>query len=294
MGKDFFDSKLEPQKKSIVEQYEEILFKKPTEAPNGSLCALFCGEDGSGKSGLALSYLTKEDVDAGDKIVVVDMDSGNLPLISAYHMDDYLKGAIIHYDPLRWTEKDGRRSAPDYDATIQEVTNVGMTLQKTCKKNQVKLVILDGLSELLKAAEMKMRDENGLDDIKNTSFDFKYYKERRKTFGDTLKLYKALPVDKIFISHSEFILPKNPNPEKPPSAVKVDANAMAFQRVRFRAEESSRGNEKYYALIDKNKSNMSSVGEEICFAENMVDKKGNRTYKWNPAPVFEALKPIRK
>lgn len=288
---DFFSENTEKPKKSIVELYEEKLFKKPTKAPEGSLCGLFLGEDSTGKSGVALSYLTKQDIKDGKKIVVVDLDSGNLPLIIGYHLEEYLNGNIVHEDPLRWTEDENGRSVVDYDQTIQEITNIGMTLQKTAKKHKVKLVVFDGLSTLRNHAEQKMREDNDLGSVINTKFDRVFYKERRKTFKEAIDLYKALPTDKIFIGLSEFIIPKVVDPERQPSALKVDINAAAFQRVRFRTEEDTKGNTKWLAKVDKNKLDLAKIGKEVCFAENKTDKKGNKVATWNPERVFDLLKP---
>lgn len=288
---DFFSENTEKPKKSIVELYEEKLFKKPTKAPEGSLCALFLGENGSAKSGVALSTLTEKDIKEGKKIVVVDLDSGNLPLIIGYHLKEYLNGNIAHEDPLRSKENEKGELVPDYDKTIHEMMNIGFMLQQKLKEHKVKLVVLDGLSKLKSFAEFKMREDHNLGSVVNTSFDFKYYKERRKTFGEVIDLYKSLPVDKIFIGLPEFIIPKVIDPKKPPSALKADINAAVFQRVRFRTEEDTKGNTKWLAKVDKNKLDLAKIGKEVCFAENKTDKKGNKVATWNPERVFDLLKP---
>ena len=286
---DFFSENTEKPKKSIVELYEERLFKKPVQKPNGSLCLLILGENGSCKSGIALDNLTEEDKKNGMKEVIVDADSGCLPLIIAYHLEDYMNGNLIHIDPLEWKENEKGQSVPDYDQTLQNISNIGLTLQKVGKKHKVKTVVLDGLSMIKKHSEFKMRLDNELGSIVNTSFDFKFYKERRQTFNEIVNLYKSLEMDKIFIALPDFIIPQTINPEHPPSAITTDLNAAAFETILCRAEEDSKGNTKWFAKLTKNKLGLEDVGKEICFSEVKVDKKGNRASNWSPELVWNLL-----
>ena len=71
-------------------------------------------DDSTGKTGLALSSLTDKDVKDGKSIVVVDLDSGNLPLILEHHRDKLTAGAIKYRDPVIWNKDEAGRPVLDY------------------------------------------------------------------------------------------------------------------------------------------------------------------------------------
>src|SRR3990167_1770792 len=48
------------------------------------ICCLIYGKDGRGKSGIALDYLSDDDIKNGKKVVIIDIDGGMTPLITTY------------------------------------------------------------------------------------------------------------------------------------------------------------------------------------------------------------------
>lgn len=84
------------ERTSILEAVEMELTTKPTYIPpEAPMKALFYGADGTGKSGTALALLDYLDLDNGEKLVLVDLDAGNLPTILAYHREAYENGNLV-------------------------------------------------------------------------------------------------------------------------------------------------------------------------------------------------------
>jgi len=146
-----------------------------------------------------------------------------------YHREAVNSGNIIYYDPVIWSTNP-RTNAPylDYDATINSVNAIAIAVKEEAEENgNIKGIILDGLSKLLKWSEYLMRLEKEIDIAGGV--DMRYWQLRNKLFLETLELYKSLPMDKYLIFHQDF-LPEI-DADKKLSQVKINANQMIFREL---------------------------------------------------------------
>lgn len=280
------------ERTSIFEAVEMELTTKPTYIPpEAPMKALFYGADGTGKSGTALALLDYLDLDNGEKLVLVDLDAGNLPTILAYHREAYENGNLVLFDPTKWKEViDGadKDVVLDYKGTMMRIKAAGIWIKENYQKHKIRAVILDGLSTLLKHAEYQMRIEKNIDVTGNVVF--KYWVNRNKMFLEMIGLYKSIPLDIIFIGHEDFAVSEN---EKEATKIMKNTNDMMFQKVHFKVKETMDGKVQFVAKIDKSKQNILNKGREIVFGEvDTIDEETNE-YLWEPTKVLELLRPAR-
>lgn len=289
MGKGVFtsqrDTMSEEKKQSIFDKVGEKLTKNPEYVPeHAPIVALFSGEDGTGKSGTALQLVDEIDVEAGENIVLIDLDGGNYPVCLEYHHEAYEKDNIILYDPTVMTDSRDDVTT-DYKATMRNIKAAGAWIKEHWEEEKIRVVILDGMSKLLKFAEWQMRIEKSVDVSGGVTQ--RYWVNRNKAFLDIVELYKSIPVDTIFIGHTDFNIKEG---DKDVSAIKKNMNDLMFQKVSFTVEETADGKVKFWAKIDKSKQNLMNKGTKVCFAEvDTTDK--SKGYKWNPKVVLDLLKP---
>lgn len=275
-------------KTDLVQEMQKILFKNPITLPEMvPTCAMIYGEDGTGKTGLTLSTLTDDDVENGKVIVVVDLDSGNLPLILEHHSHKVAKGAIKYWDPTVWGEDEEGRPVLNYKKTMDIINAIALASKQEWQENQsIKAIILDGGSKLLKFSEQQMRLEKAL--TPDGGVQTRYWLVRNKMFLETLDLYKSLPFDKYFIFHEDFI-PVSGSADKLAS-VKIQTNQMMFQKIH--CERVDKGpTVEYKARIDKSKFDITKEGKVITFGE--VNKK-DESFVWNPNKVIRELRKENK
>jgi hypothetical protein len=271
-------------RKSLAEEMGEILFKGPSLLPDSvPSCIMIYGKDGTGKTGLALSMLNADDVKEGKKIIVVDLDAGNLPIILEHHKEKVEAGSIIYYDPMEWGEDGEGNPILDYDKTFQNINAIAIAAKKRQKEEgDIKAIILDGGSKLFKYAENEMRALKELDASQGAEWGF--WKIRNKIFLESLELYKSLLFDKVFIFHDDFV--PIASDDKPISSAKLQTNQMMFQKVLTERRDLGPRVE-YRATIHKSKFDIAKEGQVIVFGE--VDKTDEK-YKWEPEKVTSVLR----
>ena len=133
-----------------------------------NLCCLLYGADGSAKSGVALSYLTDEDIKNGMSCVVIDLDDGNRPLIKMYHKKRCEKYNKNWQDVFRVMNPQANKMVeddivPDYKRTIARIRGIINWTRAKQKEYNIKFIVFDGLSKALKYAEYFMRMEKNVD-----------------------------------------------------------------------------------------------------------------------------------
>lgn len=271
--------------KTLVDEMDKILFEDKQVFPDKvPTCCMIYGEDGTGKTGLALSSLTEEDVDAGMKIVVVDLDSGNIPLLIEHHTDKINKNAISYRDPVKWDYDEKGNPILNYRQTFAEINAIAVAAKNRWNSHHdIKAIILDGGSKLLKYSEQQMRLEKAL--TPDGGVQTRYWLIRNKMFLETLELYKSLPFDKYFIFHEDFI-PFTSTTDKKFASVKLQTNQMMFQKV-FCERVDTGPKVEFRATIHKSKFDITKEGKMINFGE--VNKK-EEEYIWNPDKVIRALR----
>jgi len=253
---------------------EEWLFGEQVK-PKNMFCCMFYGAEGTGKSGLVQSYPLKGD----EKLVILDLDGGNEPLLFAYHED--MIGKIIVRDPLVTCEIDGR-TVIDYKGTVNKVNKTIEWIKQNYKSQNIRAVCIDGLSKLLKHAEYQMRLEKHIN--VDGGVNYSYWKNRNKMFLESLDMTKSLPLDTFFVAHDDFI----ESVDKKIAAVKADTNRMMWQKVKcVRVDLKQQNKVQYKFIVDKSKYNSTVEGVEQVFLE--VDK-AKRSVTWTGADIFNLLR----
>jgi hypothetical protein len=272
-------------KTSLVEDMKKKLFEGPTILPERvPSCVIIYGQDGTGKTGLALSILTEEEVKEGKKIVIIDLDAGNLPIMMEHHRDKITAGAMVYENPMRWGEDSEGKPLLDYQATFDNINAIALAaLEEHKEKGNIKAIILDGGSKLLKYAEQEMRVVKELD--AGAGAEWNFWKIRNKIFLETLELFKSLPFDKYFIFHDDF-LPVPKEPGKKVSYVILMTNQMMYQKI-FTERRDLGPKVEYKATIHKSKYDIAQEGRSVVFAE--VDKQTGE-YRWEPNKVMDILR----
>lgn len=270
---------------TLVDEMDKLLFEDEQIFPEMvPTCAMIYGEDGTGKTGLALSTLTDQDVADGKQIIIVDLDSGNLPLLLEHHEDKLAAGSIRYIDPVQWDYDQDGNPVLDYKKTFAMINAIAVAAKKRWQKDQkIKAIIFDGGSKLLKYSEQQMRLEKALK--ADGGVQTRYWLIRNKMFLETLELYKSLPFDKYFIFHEDFI-PFVSTGDKKFASVKLQTNQMMFQKI-FCERVDSGPKVEYRATIHKSKFDITKEGKMIVFGE--VNKK-DEEYTWNPSKVIRELR----
>ncbi len=223
----------------------------------GKICAMVYGMDGTMKSGLVLSYvkLLKSD----EKMVVIDLDGGDLPIIRKYYPDKLKQ--FLHINPI---VLDG--NSINYKETYDKIRYVVDWVKKNYKDQNIKAIVFDGLSTALTYAENQMRIEKHISIEGGVNMAF--WKIRNKYFIETLEQIKSIPIARFFIAHEDFIAEK----EEQLSTVKQKTNQMMFQKILTYKDDNA---EKvvFRGIIHKSKYNIRLESKEYVLAE--VDKATN-------------------
>lgn len=258
------------------EAIKEMLYGVVAETPN-TFCTLLYGNDGTGKSGIALSYPLKED----EKHIVIDLDGGCTPLMYAHHKDK-LANIIVHNPLVLTTSKDGMKMI-DVDGTMDKIRWLVDYVKRNYKEDNIKALTIDGLSRLLKFAEGSMREIKKLE-VDSKGFDWSYWTIRNAKFLEILEIAKSIPIDRFFIGHEDFIVFENLNEEV--SKVKMETSRMVYQKIRCKRKTAGKL-VTYSYIIDKSKYKAEMEGATGTFMEVDTEKK---TFKWTANEIFEKLK----
>jgi len=252
------------------------LWLKPENTPSTpNICCMIFGLDGVGKSGVVLEYLTPEDIKAGYKMIVLDLDSGSQTLLFQYHKEK-MKNIIIR-NPLEFTYDENGYIVTDYKRTMNKIKATIKWISENAEKEKIKVVVMDGLSSLLQLCEYQMRVEKEI--APDGGVQTRYWLLRMRFFLDIMEQFRALPLDKFFIGHDDFIQ-KN---DKELSSVKIKTHQMAHQRlILSRIEQVDKV--VFRAKIDKSKCNVQLEGKEIDFCT--VDKKTGKAV-WEGRKAIE-------
>ncbi|MHA1869046.1 MAG: AAA family ATPase [Candidatus Heimdallarchaeaceae archaeon] len=246
---------------------------------NKKFCMLIYGVDGTGKSGLALSYPLKKN----EKMVVLDLDGGCDVLLVKYHKDKLKKGQIFCQNPLEIKRNvvEGKEIVTiDYSMTMNRVRSVTKYIAKKYRNCNIAVLVIDGLSKLLKHAEYQMRIEKNLTAEGDVSY--RYWKRRNQLFLEILEIAKALPIDLILIAHDDFIILDS---DEEIAMVKRETNRLVWQKIRC-VRNNLPDKVEYRAIVDKSKYDTSAEGKEITFLT--IDKESGN-YVWKGEKIFKIL-----
>jgi len=254
---------------------EKWMFASSTPPPQ--FCMLLYGSDGTGKSGIVLSYPLVDD----ELMLVVDLDGGCGPLLSKYHSAK-LKNIVV-VNPLSYVKNAENGDVfVDYKLTLEKIKSAILYVQRHHQDKKFKAVCFDGMSTLLKIAEYQMRSEKNV--TPDGGMGQRYWIIRGKIFTEIIEQIKALPIDKFFIAHENFMMPDETS--KKVSLVVAKANQMMFQKVRCERVDDGESIV-FTATVDKSKYNASLEGRSIDFLK--VDKKSG-ALNWSGESVLERFR----
>lgn len=228
--------------------------------------------DGTGKSGSAIDCRTKEDIEAGRVVFVIDVDGGCGEIKEKYFDGDE---NIIIFDPFDDSfTKDGDI---DESAVYNKIKTMLTYLYENQDEMNLHAVILDGVDSMQKTCEGKMREE----DLKinknarlNNSFSWGI---RNQYYRDVMTLMKKLRCHRFFITHikdkREFV-----NNELVVTGKEVDWHymtpGMLSQRVETKRVTTEDG-VKFVGVIRKCKGALHLEDKEYTIAEVK-----NKEVKW--------------
>lgn len=259
-------------------QIEEELQRKPEQGSR--TCCLIYGQEGSGKSGLALSYLKKMKDD--ERMIIVDLDGGVLPLLESCWKDEFVKGKVLWVNPLELTKDDVKKQIVlDYKKTFTKIKAMVLWVKNNYKGKNIRAVVFDGLSTALNYAESQMRIERNL--TPDGGVNMAFWKIRNKYFTEILETIKSLPVARIFISHEDFIEDLIASPDRKISVVKQKTNQMMWQKIRTSRTDIN-GTVEYTYVIDKSKYKAVAEGKSSIFLSVEGDK-----FNWTGEKVWGLL-----
>ena len=252
----------EPLKDQIFREIFEAKKQKTNDKINKKI--LLSGENGTGKTSLAL-YLLTYDLKDDEIVIYISVDNSGEEIVQSFYLDEYQSGNIRIYNPDEFTENEKGATIKDEEAIVNNVTSTAEAIRQGLEQGiNVKGVIVDGVSFLLEYAEAKMRLEKNLNADQGAQLSA--WKIRNKFFREFSSAFMSLDVPVIYVTHSDFI-PELVEDGKDISSVKqrlIDECSM-----RLTIEKIPNVNdvhvEDYRATIRKDRSNIFSVGKQQIF-----------------------------
>ena len=251
---------------------------------SSNVCVGIYGHDGTAKTGIAMDCRTPEEVKAGMRIIVFDLDGGGIPLKVVYHNND--PNIIIRNPIVRGTDKNGK-TVIDYDLTFEKINASLMYIQKNLKRINLKALIFDGLDKFLKICEYSMREELGKSVTDGVNY--LYWKNRNQKYMDIVEQLKMIDVDRYFITHLKDKSPKDASGNIVGNKViwapdwQPKTNDMMFQKVKCYRETKVENGDKVTLLkgiIEKSKTNISLEGKEYVISKTVQKADGTAEAKW--------------
>lgn len=238
---------------------------------------LLSGENGTAKTSLSLSLFTQNLAD--DEIIVyVDIDNSGQEIIHNFYEDLYQSGNILVYNPNAVMLNDKGVTVKDEETVVNNVTSSAEAIKELIEEEyNIRGVIVDGISFLLEFAESKMRLEKNL--AVDQGANINVWKIRNKFFREFSSAFMNLDVPVIFVSHADFIPELVPDGQELASVKKrfIDECSMRIT-LEKRGSIENPNVTNYFALIQKNRSDIFSVGREVIFMsvnnkEDTIDDK---------------------
>lgn len=250
---------------------------------NEKLVCLIMAPDGSGKSGIALDYMTDADIKDGKRALIIDLDGGCDSILLSHHKKRCEKHGRKLSDVflLRNPLEENINGEIDYKVTFDNIREGIFLAKKAWKELNLKFIVFDGLSTALKHAEQQMRLEKNISD--DGGVNLRYWLVRNKIFTELLEQIKSLPISSFFIAHEDFILKDSEDN----SSVKIKTNALCHQKVHCkRIDDKINKQVKFVATITKSKFKASSEG---AVTEFLTVNKEDKTFKWSTKELYDLL-----
>lgn len=232
---------------------------------NSEICALYCGDPKTTKTGCAIDSRTEEEIKEGKKIIYIEMnsDSGGRINKKAFKNDD---PTIIVIDPREFTVDPTTGDWNfDYIRTMAKTKALLMWIKTNYKKLNIHTVILDGVDIFLsEVCENQMRMDESLDITGGVKMTF--WKSRNKYFYDVINMMLSIDINKIFITHFK----EDSETKKLTYGCQKNMPDKLHQIVEFRKDPKT-GN-CYAKVVADRRNKPELLNKEICTME-VVDGK---------------------
>lgn len=278
--------------------------KKP-EDHRSSICAVLWGYHDSLKSGIAMDSRSWKQIQAGEKVIIFDLDDANEPLWrDHWNMSE----DIIVVNPVVWEvdgdAEDGEEKKIDYDKTLAMIHELVLQVEEWQRDGTViASAVFDGIDSLLESSEQVMRDHHDIEVDEGAHYAM--WRRRNKIFNDIVVATKSLSCAKYFITHV-----KNLQKKKNDKVIKEWEDGdwekkfpnKMWQIVLCEKEmDTEDETTKYYATVMKFKGHPELVGRRFCTMEitnGKVDFHGlpvlRDTHNWEEMPGVSVKKKSRK
>ena len=248
-------------KESLADEIFATIFESKEQVRTDKIAPkiVLSGENGLGKTSLALSMLTEDMLD--DEIVIyIGIDNSGNEIINKFFAKEYHAGQIKPYNPDAITINERGASLKDEEGVLENVTSTAAAIKEALKQGfKVKGVIVDGVSFLLEFAESKMRMEKNIAPDGGTPTHV--WKIRAKYFRAFTSAYMSLDIPVIFVTHQDF-LPELTEPGKSFPAVKERLIDECGVRIVLSKQQSA---DNYIAEVKKNRSDIFSINKPVIF-----------------------------
>jgi hypothetical protein len=268
-------------KKMFTKEMAKDIFEKSKETENhSSVCAALYGFDGVGKTGACMDCRTKEEMENGMKVIVIDMDDSAAPIKEEYWSDDE---NVIVVSPIEFDET----GSVDHISSYNRLKAIVSYIRSDDVKN-IKAVVLDGLGTLKNWAMYKMKLDLGMDVTGKNQIDIKEWERRNMNFYNVVIPLKNMNCDRYFIGHYKEVKKFRDKTlvfdHWEPDWLSGMENMM-FQKINVMREEED-GVVYLKMKLEKSKHDLSREGAEVVLAEVNTDSgKG----KWKNCALNELL-----
>jgi len=251
---------------SLADEIYQKIFESKKQVQDDKIAQkiVLSGENGLGKTSLALTMLTG-DLKDGETVIYIGIDNSGDEIINKFFKKELHTGKIITFNPDATTVNERGASVKDEERVLENVTSTAAAVKKALEDGiKVRGVIIDGVSFLLEFAESKMRMEKNIAPDGGTPTHV--WKIRAKYFRAFTSAYMSLDIPVIFVTHQDF-LPELVAPGDKFPAVKERLIDECGVRIVLTKKQSSDNNnvEDYIAEVKKNRSDIFSVNKPVTF-----------------------------
>lgn len=245
----------------------EKMIERGREKESSNICAGIYGEDGVGKTGVAMDSRTEEEIEEGKTVFVIDMDDSAGSIKKKYFDGDE---NIVVIDPVEEAGLDerGDRDAPMIYNAIDDITRYLLQNQNDLNLHSV---ILDGVDEFKDVCGDKMQIEDLNKDPNARVKNSWNWQIRNRYYKNVMEKIKKLDCHRFFITHlkdkMEFV-----DGELVTTGKEINWHhstpGMLFQKVKmFKEEDEDNNTVTFKAKIEKSKGCLSEEGNIYTVAE---------------------------
>lgn len=247
--------------------------KDGREAKSSNLCVGIYGEDGTGKTGIAMDSRTDEEREEGKEMIIIDVDKSAGSIKQKYFDGD--ENIII---PPLLEIKEGDRDAVE---TYNKIDYFTKHLFYNQDQFDLHSVILDGVDEFQDICGDKMQIEDLNKDPNARVKNSWNWQIRNRYYKNIMERIKSMDCHRFFITHMK------EKKEAVDGDLKIvgkevdwhhSTPGMLFQKVHTFREEGSDGKTYFKAKIEKSKGALSLEDKEYTIAEVESEEE---TSEWN-------------